>query len=93
LTFERPKDFNLKQFDDKGRFGFGEGTKVKLSFHIEKDAGLHVVECPLAHDQQVVVLDDAFQITATVVDSDMLDWWLRGFGDAVSSVKKQPVKQ
>jgi predicted DNA-binding transcriptional regulator YafY len=88
LTFERPKDFDLKQFDDDGRFGYGDGTKIKLSFRIEKAAGLHVVECPLSLDQEVLELDDTYEITATVVDSDMLDWWLRGFGDSVSGVCK-----
>jgi len=89
LTFDRPKDFNLKQFDDDGRFGYGDGTQIRLSFRIEKEAGLHVVECPLSLDQQVVELDDAYEITATVVGTAMLDWWLRGFGDAVSEISKK----
>ena len=88
FTFERPSEFNLKQFDDDGRFGYGNGSKVKLSFRIKKSAGLHVVECPLSADQVVVELDDVYEITATVVDSDMLEWWLRGFGDDVSGVCK-----
>lgn len=90
LTFERPKDFDLKQFDDDGRFGYGDGSKIRLSFRIEKGAGLHVVECPLSADQKVVELEDVYEITATVVDSEMLDWWLRGFGDAVSNVVLNP---
>jgi predicted DNA-binding transcriptional regulator YafY len=92
FTFERPKDFNLRQFDDDGRFGYGDGSKVKLSFRIEKAAGLHVVECPLSADQMVVELDDVYEITATVMDSDMLEWWLRGFGDVVSAVKRERSK-
>ena len=91
FTFERPNDFNLKQFDNDGRFGYGDGSKIKLSFRIDKAAGLHVVECPLSADQVVVELDDAYEITATVVDSDMLEWWLRGFGDGISTVKRQAV--
>ena len=86
LTFDRPKDFDLKQFDNHERFGYGDGTKIRLSFRIEKEAGLHIVECPLSLDQQVVEMHDAYEITATVVDSAMLDWWLRGFGDAVSAI-------
>ena len=31
------------------------------------------------------------EVTATVVDSAMLDWWLRGFGDAVRGVSRQAV--
>jgi predicted DNA-binding transcriptional regulator YafY len=88
LTFERPKDFDLKQYDDDGRFGYGDGERIRLSFRIKKGAGLHLLESPLSADQQVVELDDAYEITATVVDSDMLEWWLRGFGDAVSGVIK-----
>ena len=91
LTFEPPKEFDLKQFDDAGRFVYGDGMKIRLSFRIEKAAGLHVVECPLSLDQQVVELDDDYEITATVVDSAMLDWWLRGFGDGVSGVVKNPI--
>ncbi|OGQ55780.1 MAG: WYL domain-containing protein [Deltaproteobacteria bacterium RIFCSPLOWO2_02_FULL_53_8] len=91
LTFERPKDFDLKKFDDAGRFGYGDGTQIRLSFRIEKEAGLHVVECPLSADQQVVELDDVYEITATVVDTDMLDWWLRGFGDSVSGITRIPL--
>jgi predicted DNA-binding transcriptional regulator YafY len=91
LTFERPKGFSLKKYDDDGRFGFGNGKNIRLSFRIDKDAGLHVVECPLSEDQQVVELDDAYEITATVVDSEMLDWWLRGFGAGVSEIEKSAI--
>lgn len=89
LTFDRPSEFDLKKYDDDGRFGFGDGEKVGLTFRIERDAGLHLLESPLSTDQQVIELDDGtLEISATVVDSAMLEWWLRGFGDAVSDVKK-----
>ena len=88
LTFQRPVEFDFKKFDDAGRFGYGDGKKIRLSFQIERGAGLHIVECPLSLDQQVVEVDCGYVITATVVESDMLDWWLRGFGDAVSEVDK-----
>ena len=89
LTFERPKEFDLKKYDDEGRFGFGDGERVRLTFRIERDAGLHLLESPLSTDQQVVERQDGtFEITATVVDSAMLEWWLRGFGKAVNGVSK-----
>ena len=87
FTFERP-DFDLKRYDDDGRFGYGDGRLIELSFKIDKDAGLHLLESPLSEDQQVVDLPDEYIITATVVDSSMLDWWLRGFGDSISEIKK-----
>jgi predicted DNA-binding transcriptional regulator YafY len=92
LTFERPKVFDLKKYDDDGRFGFGEGEKIRLVFRIKQTAGLHLLETPLSADQQVVELDDGqLEITATVVDSAMLKWWLRGFGDALTDAQRYPV--
>ncbi len=88
ITFKRPKQFDLKKYDDDGRFGFGDGDKIRLTFSIERDAGLHLLETPLSTDQQVVELDgDWLEITATVVDSYMLEWWLNGFGDAIDEVQ------
>ena len=92
LTFERPKKFDLKRDDDDGRFGFGEGEKVRLGFRIERSAGLHLIESPLSTDQQVMERNDGqLEITGTVIDSSMLDWWLRGFGEAVTKVRKLPM--
>lgn len=89
LTFERPKEFDLKRYDDDGRFGFGDGEKVRLTFIIEHDAGLHLLESPLSSDQQVHELAGGkLEITATVIDSAMLDRWLRGFGGAITNVRK-----
>lgn len=89
LTFERPTEFDLQKYDDDGRFGFGEGLRVRLRFSIEKEAGVHLLETPLSKDQQVQDQGDGWlEITATVVDSAMLDWWLRGFGEAVADVGK-----
>ena len=50
FTFEPPPEFDLKQFDDDGRFGYGDGKKVKLSFRIEMEAGFHLLESPLSED-------------------------------------------
>ena len=88
LTFEYPKDFDLAKFDADGHFGYGNGEKVRLSFRIDKEAGLHITESPLSKDQVVVEHQDCYEISATVVDSAMLEWWLRGFGDAVWDMKR-----
>ena len=93
LTFKRPKSFNLKRFDDEGRFGFGEGNRVRLTFRITKPEGDHLLESPLSMDQQVSDLGDAYEIKATVVDSAMLEWWLRGFGDSVSTIRRRRIGQ
>lgn len=88
FTFQRPKDFDLEAYDNDGRFGFGEGKRIRLSFQIDKDAGYHLLESPLSEDQKVTELEDAYKILVTVVDTAQLEWWLRGFGDKVRSVRK-----
>lgn len=88
VPFKRPADFDLKKFDDDGRFGFGNGQRIRLQFRITKSAGLHIVESPLSSDQVHTELDNAYVIEATVVESSMLKWWLRGFGDEVTEVKR-----
>jgi len=83
-TFQRPADFDLQRYDDDGRFGFGEGRRIRLTFRITKGAGEHLLETPLSRDQQVKDLGDTYEISATVVQSEQLKWWLRGFGESVT---------
>ena len=93
LSFERPKEFDLAQYDADGRFGFGYGEKVRLTFEIETEAGFHLTETPLSPDQDVQVLNaEWMQISATVVDSAMLEWWLRGFGEAVRNIRRTAIE-
>lgn len=90
--FERPPEFDLEKYDNDGRFGYGDGERIRLTFRIEKSAGLHILESPLSEDQSVKEDRNEYEISATVVDSEMLDWWLRGFGDSVSSIEKRKIQ-
>lgn len=92
FSFDRPTEFDLAQYDNDGRFGYGNGEHIRLQFRIEKSAGYHLLESPLSEDQQVKEVGDEYEISATVVDTDMLDWWLRGFGDAVQNAQRTPVE-
>lgn len=89
LTFERPKEFDLQKYDDDGRFGFGEGKRIRLSFRIDRGAGFHLLESPLSADQQVTEVGDQLEISATVVDTAQLEWWLRGFGDQLRDIRRE----
>ena len=89
VTFERPREFDLQKFDDDGRFGFGEGKRIRLTFLIEKETGAHLLESPLSADQSVAEIDDQFKISATVVDTAQLEWWLRGFGKKVRDIRRE----
>ncbi len=92
FTFERPKEFDLQKYDDDGRFGFGEGKRILLSFRITKGAGLHLLESPLSADQQIIDTGDLLEVSATVVDTAQLKWWLRGFGDQVTEIRRNIVR-
>ena len=92
MGFERPPEFDLKKYDNDGRFGFGEGQRIRLTFRIAKPNGFHLLESPLSEDQSVTELDEEYEITATVVDTEQLNWWLRGFEDAVRDIDKQALR-
>ena len=91
MTFKRPKEFDLSTYDNDGRFGFGDGQRIQLRFCINKEAGYHLLEARLSADQVVEEMNDCYRIEATVVDSAMLDRWLRGFGGDVVRVEKKSV--
>ncbi len=89
-TFERPQDFNLRQYLADGHFGFGSGQHIRLRFNIRRWAGFHLTETPLSKDQKIIASDDThYRFEATVIDSAMLDWWLAKFGDDIWDVEKQ----
>jgi predicted DNA-binding transcriptional regulator YafY len=92
LGFEYPKDFDLATYDAEGRFAYGQGTQMRLSFRISKEAGLHLTETPLSKDQTVKEHEDCYAITATVVRSLLLEQWIRGFGDEIWSVRRTVIR-
>ncbi len=86
LSFTRPKEFSLKRYDDEGRFGIGNGVRIRLEFTITREAGRHLLESPLSSDQSVSNRGDRYRVTATVMDTNQLRWWLMSFGDHVSEI-------
>lgn len=92
LGFKRPADFSLADYDADGRFGFGNGNKVRLTFKITREAGLHLTESLLSHDQEILDNEDHYEISATVVDSAQLEWWLRGFGEDAWDICREAIE-
>ena len=83
--------FDLDKYNNDGRFGFGEGDKIKVTFNIDKIAGAHLLETPLSKDQSVIENDNDYEISATVIDSLQFEWWIRKFGDDIFNVRKESV--
>ncbi len=91
LTFEYPSEFDLSEYiNQQAGFGFGR-ERICLEFCIDEIEGFHLTETPLSADQVIQAYDGYYHVRATVVDSDMLDRWLNGFGKSVWQVKKTVV--
>ena len=92
IQFQRPADFNLDGFVEEGKFAYGDGSKVELSFEIPKGAGLHLTEAPLSDDQKVEELENTYRITATVIDSMRLRNFLYGIsGEVLGVIEFNPI--
>jgi predicted DNA-binding transcriptional regulator YafY len=88
LTFERPREFDFVTYEADGRFSYGEGRRVRLSFLIEQDMAMILQESPLSADQVVRDVDGKFRITATVVESILLDRWLLAYSPEISKLRR-----
>jgi len=83
--FERPHAFSLQRYIEKGGFGFGSGEKQRLKLRVRKHIANLLEETPLSTGQCIEQLaDDAHAIvTATVVRSEQIRWWIRMHGRAI----------
>ena len=90
-SFPWPPALDLADYCNGGDFGVSHGRKVRLSFRIDKACGLHLLESPLAADQTSRDLGEAFEITASVAETELLHRWLRGWGKNVSDVEMTPI--
>lgn len=86
LPFERPKDFDLQAYDDMGHFGYGKVEKIELKLWINDYLKLLLEETPFSKDQRIVPMSDGctgWELSATVLKSMQLVWWLRSQGKSV----------
>lgn len=89
--FAWPRGFDLASYCSSGHFGVSHGRKVRLRFAIDKALGQHLLESPLSTDQTEREADGLLEISATVVETELLHRWLRGWGDKVSRISMQPL--
>ena len=87
MQFERPK-FNLKVYVESQNFGFSSGKKIRLTFRIDKQTGGFLTETPLSADQSVKDCGTEYEISATVIESAMLEWWIAHFGENYQEIER-----
>lgn len=81
--FERP-GFDLKAYIHDGHFGFGHGERIRLRLEIDALVAGLLTETPLSTDQKIApAAKGRLELSATVVRSEQLRWWLRTYGAAV----------
>ncbi len=85
---EYPAGFNIDDEVSKGRFGFGDGSMIKLKAIFTNASGEHLYETPLSRDQVIEVSgDDRLCVSATVADTPQLIWWLLAMGEGAEVVE------
>jgi hypothetical protein len=86
-AFVRPADFDLEKYDNDGRFRFGEGELIELTFLVKKATGAHLYETPLSLDQTITPMEnDRLEVKATVADTVFLWRWLHGLEANVTRI-------
>lgn len=79
----RPGDFNLDDYINSGALQFGDGKNLHLKAYVNDWLAKFLTETPLSVDQKLVVDGDKTKLTATVLDSPQLQWWILSHGTGI----------
>ncbi len=83
-----PAGFDLDEYIAKGAFSHSRGETIRLVARFEAHAAQHLIDSPMARDQQHHELHDGrIEFQASVLDSEQLRWWLLGFGEHVEVIR------
>jgi len=94
-TKRSPKGFNLDEYIDSGEFGYKLNEKpIKLSVLFDRFTANHLIETRVSEDQIIKEhTDGRVLLTATVMDTYELRWWLMGFGDDAEIVSPKQLRK
>ena len=87
-----PKGFKLSQYVDDGALQFGGGRSIKLVARISDDLAKRLEETPLASNQKIKSTPNAIELSASVIDSWQLHWWLLAQGSAIQVISPEPLR-
>lgn len=91
---QRPVGFTIDGYIASGGFGFGGGSDtIHLEAIFTKYACGHLYDTPLSLDQTITLQEDGrLKITATVVNTERLRWWLLNFGERVEVIAPKELR-
>lgn len=88
-----PEGFDLDDYIEQGGFAFADGERMRLVIRMEAFIARHLLETPLSPDQTSTELENGqVEIAATVLDSEQLRWWIKGFGFNMEVVEPQSLR-
>jgi len=79
----RPAAFDLKTYISSGALQFSQGDVIQLKAIINNDLVNLLSETPLSADMQINAVGDDHELTATVLDSWQLHWWILSQANAI----------
>jgi predicted DNA-binding transcriptional regulator YafY len=88
-----PDGFNLDDYISSGELNFVVKGNIQFKALFSTDAVFHLGERPLSDDQTISKqADGSMLVTATVLDTSELHWWLLGFGDQVEVLEPENIR-
>lgn len=90
---KRPKGFQLSQYVDEGALQFGKGGVLKLVAIIDDVLAKYLTETPLSPNQKIKPVDGCHELTASVVDSWQLHWWVLSQGPAIEVMAPKSLRE
>ena len=87
--------FDLQAYIDQGGFGFGGiAYPIELVAIFKNGSGQHLIETPLAKDQQIRPIDpQTLEIKADVLDTPQLIRWLSSFGPDIEVLAPESLRK
>ncbi len=85
-----PQGFNLDNEIRNGKMDFGAtNTQIALEFHCDQELMNYLVDVKLSVDQTITQAEGRYLITATVMQTWKLEWWLMGHADKLEIISPQ----
>ena len=87
--------FDLQAYIDQGGFGFGGiANPIEFVAIFKNDSGHHLIETPLAKDQQIRSIDpQTLEIKADLLDTPQLIRWLSSFGPDIEILAPESLRE
>jgi predicted DNA-binding transcriptional regulator YafY len=91
-----PEGFDLQDYIRAGHFDYwyGGGGMLRLKCRFSRFAINNLMEMPLSEDQVITQeTDRTYLLSATVMNTHQLRWWLREFGDQVEVLEPSSLRE